>query len=81
MHNPHIAEYTLHGKKLTSVANAKYFFGSKFTFNHHVNSVCQKASNSYVEICNAINKKLDTWITNLKLCCYSLVSTYTVSAT
>ena len=48
-HNPHISEYTLHGKKLTSVTNAKYLginFDSKLTFNHHVNSVCQKANNT-----------------------------------
>ena len=40
-HNPYIAEYTLHGKKLNPVASAKYLginFDSKLTFNHHVNT-------------------------------------------
>ena len=48
-HNPYIAEYTLHGKKLNPVANAKYLginFDSKLTFNHHVDTVCQKANNT-----------------------------------
>ena len=48
-HNPYIAEYTLHGKKLKPVANAKYLgitFDSKLTFNHHVDTVCQKANNT-----------------------------------
>ena len=46
-HNPYIAEYTLHSKKLNPVASAKYLginFDSKLTFNHHVNTVFQKAS-------------------------------------
>ena len=49
-HNPYITEYTLHGKKLNPVVNAKYLHGinfdSELTFNHHVDTVCQKANNT-----------------------------------
>ena len=50
-HNPYITGYTLHGKKLNPVVNAKYLginFDSKLTFNHHVDTVCQKANNTLV---------------------------------
>ena len=50
-HNPYITEYTLHGEKLNPVVNVKYLqlginFDSKLTFNHHVDTVCQKANNT-----------------------------------
>ena len=57
-HNPYIAEYTLHGKKLNPVASAKYLginFDSKLTFNHHVNTVFQKANNTSI-----LTKKSET---------------------
>jgi len=64
-HDLHISEYTLHGNKITSVTNAKYLginFDSKLTFNHHVNSVCQKAITTllhfYVEILDTVIKEL-----------------------
>ena len=46
-HNPFTTEYFLDIQKLSSATKARYLgviFDNKLTFNHHVDSVCQKAN-------------------------------------
>ena len=88
-HNPFTTEYFLDNQKLSSATKAKYLgviFDNKLTFNHHVDSVCQKANQTLSFLRRNLNQcnrrvKLDTYNcssyecrTNFKLRSKSMVS-------
>ena len=64
-HNPCITEYFLQNQKLITSTKAKYSditFDTKLNFNHHVDSVFQKANqilSFYVETWNSATAKLN----------------------